>query len=69
MTYMARERPDPKSVSPWLNACLGERPYEIKCHLLAGFKAEIKARHSGSAETRAATMLLKMVEKVRGTLR
>ena len=69
MVNMARERPDPKGVSQWLIAYLGKRPLDMKLELLKGFEAEIKAKHLGAADVRAATLVLKMIEKVRETLR
>ncbi len=69
MMNMARERPDPKGVSQWLSAYLGKRPLKMKRDLLAGFEAEIKAKHSSAADVRAATLVLKMIERVRESLR
>ncbi|MSO97619.1 MAG: hypothetical protein EXR11_05285 [Rhodospirillaceae bacterium] len=69
MMGMARERPDPKAVVQWLSAYLGKRPVDMKRALLDGFAAEIKAKHSGPTDVRAATLVLKMIEKVRETLR
>jgi len=69
MMNMARERPDPKAVSQWLSAFLGKRPLKMKQDLLTGFETEIKAKYSGAADVRAATLVLKMIENVRETLR
>jgi hypothetical protein len=69
MMNMARERPDPKAVSQWLAAYLGKRPLKMKRELLDGFAAEIKGKYAGAADMRAATLVLKMIEKVREGLR
>jgi hypothetical protein len=65
MMNMARERPDPKAVSQWLTAYLGKRPLDMKRDLLARCEAEITAKHSGPADARAATLVLKTIQKIR----
>jgi hypothetical protein len=69
MMDMARARPDPKAVSQWLVAYLGKRPLSMKRDLLAICEAEIKTKHAGPADTRAATLVLRVIEKIRETLR
>lgn len=69
MIDMARARPDPKGVSQWLVAYLGKRPLDMKRDLLAACEAEIKANYASPADTRAATLVLRVIEKVRESLR
>jgi hypothetical protein len=69
MMDMARARPDPKAVSQWLVAYLGKRPLAMKRDLLATCEAEIKRKYSGPADTRAATLVLRVIDKVRESLR
>jgi len=69
MMNMARERPDPKAVSQWLVAYLGKRPLEMKRDLLKTCEAEIASKYAGPADARAATLVLKTIQKVREGLR
>ena len=69
MMEMAKARPDPKAVSQWLSAYLGKRPLEMKRALLDGFETEIKTKYASAEHTRAATLVLKMIQKVRESLR
>ncbi|MDX2145196.1 MAG: hypothetical protein SFV19_17710 [Rhodospirillaceae bacterium] len=69
MMDMARVRPDPKAVSQWLAAYLGKRPLDMKQELLASFEKTIAAKFSAPADQRAATLVVKTIQKVRETLR
>lgn len=65
MMGFAKDRPDPKIVSNWLVAYLGKRPREMKLDLLKTFTKEATALLANPADTRAATLVLKVIEKVR----
>jgi hypothetical protein len=69
MIGMAKDRPDPKAVINWLTAYLGKRPADAKREALAAMEKEINNKLSQAAETRAATLVLKSVQRVRETVR
>lgn len=69
MIGMAKDRPDPKAVSQWLVAYLGKRPLDMKRQLLATFETDIAKRYNAATDQRAATLVTKVIEKVRDTLR
>ncbi|MBL8643165.1 MAG: hypothetical protein JNK21_04465 [Rhodospirillaceae bacterium] len=69
MMGMAKDRPDPKAVSQWLTAYLGKRPLEAKQAALNAFETEVSANYKSATDQRAATLVLKVIGKVRETLR
>jgi hypothetical protein len=69
MMGMAKDRPDPKSVTQWLVAYLGKRPLDMKKDLLNTFETEIADNFQDAASVRAATLVTKVIQKVRENLR
>jgi len=69
MIKMAKERPDPKGVSNWLIAFLGKRPLKMKQDMLNAFESEISSTYNAPADQRAATLVVKVIQKVRETVR
>ncbi len=69
MMGMAKDRPDPKAVTQWLVAFLGKRPLDMKKDLLNTFETEIADNYKNAADVRSATLVTKVIQKVREGLR
>lgn len=69
MMRMAKDRPDPKGVSNWLVAFLGKRPRDMKRTMLTDFEAEVMRTYTAPADQRAATLVVKVIQKVRETVK
>lgn len=64
---MARDRPDPRMITDWLTAFLGKKPLEAKRAALAALAAEF-SKPRPAADTRAAGLVLRVVQKVQAGL-
>jgi hypothetical protein len=69
MMGMAKATPNPQAVSNWLTAFLGKRPLDMKRELLNTFETEVTSKYTAATDQRAATLVVKVIQKVRETLR
>ncbi|MGZ6195990.1 MAG: hypothetical protein ACXWML_12275 [Candidatus Binataceae bacterium] len=59
---LVKDRPDPRTASNWISAYLGKRAAPDRRRALAMLQSEFKARLA--AEPRAATLILRVLEKI-----
>ncbi len=65
---VAKDRPDPRAISTWLNAYLGTRPLQAKHAALTALEAQLRAM-SPPPDPRHAGLILRVIENVRATLK
>ena len=65
---MAKDRPDPKMVTDWIVAYLGKKPLDARRAALTSLAAEF-SKPRPPPETRAAGLILRVVQKLIATIR
>jgi len=61
---LATATPDPRLVSNWIVAYLGKRSLESKREILKKLEGDFAARQANATEKRAASLVLRCVQKV-----
>ncbi len=65
---LAKATPDPRAIAQWLEAYLGTRPHDAKMTALEKLERELNARLGIAADAKAASMVLRIVGRVRENL-
>ena len=65
---VARDRPDPRTISNWLVAYLGTRPLKAKYAALSALESQMRAM-APPPEPRMSGLVLRVIQKARETLK
>ncbi len=65
---VAKQTPDPRAIARWVDAYLGTRPLAAKLSALSALEAAFAAKQGDAADGRAAGMVVRIVQRMRGDL-